>query len=310
MGVPFKLVFYAADPQLANRAAAAAFARVVELNRFMSDYDADSELSRLCRTAATGTAVKVAAVKVSGPLWEVLCESQQLACETGGAFDVTAGPYVRLWRRARRQRHLPSEELMTEARAAVGYRHLELDARARTVHLTRPKMRLDLGGIAIGYTVDEMLRLLARQGITRALVDASGDIGAGDPPPGKRGWTVAVSTSEADPDAVCYVEIARGAITTSGDALQHVDIGGRRFSHVVDPRTGMALTDRGSVTVYARRCVDADRWATALSVLDPKQGIALIERKPGAAARIVRTTDRGLQTVRSSRWDALGCQNR
>src|SRR5665213_1081062 len=187
MGVPFKIILYVRDQTAANRAFQAAFSRVSELNQVLSDYDDQSELSRLTRTAPSPKPVPV-----SDPLWLVLERSQRLAEQTDGAFDVTVGPYVRLWRRARRSKEMPSTERPAEARAAVGYQFLKLDPEHHTAQLLRPHMRLDLGGIAMGYAVDETLKRLRELGITRALVDASGDIGAGDPPPGKAGWTIAV----------------------------------------------------------------------------------------------------------------------
>ncbi|MCH7801610.1 MAG: FAD:protein FMN transferase, partial [Chloroflexi bacterium] len=113
--------------------------------------------------------------------------------KTGGAFDVTVGPYVRLWRRARRGKTMPLERLLTEAKTSVGYRHLRLDEHRRTVQLTRAKMRLDLGGIAKGYAADEALAVLKRHGITRALVDAGGDIALGAAPPDRKGGKIGVA---------------------------------------------------------------------------------------------------------------------
>jgi thiamine biosynthesis lipoprotein len=285
MGVPFKIILYAPNQETANAAFAAAFSRIAQLDRALSDYDPESELSRLSRTAPSEVGVRV-----SDDLWAVLARSQQLAAETRGAFDVTVGPYIRLWRRARRSKQLPSPERLLQARAAVGHEHLKLDARRYTARLLVPDMRLDLGGIAMGYAVDEALEVLRARGITRALVDASGDIGVGDPPPGQAGWTIDVAPLSADGPPARQISLAGAAVTTSGDAFQHVEIDGRRYSHIVDPRTGMGLTDRSGVTVIARDCITADSLATAVSVLGPREGLALVEKTPGAAALVVRAT--------------------
>jgi thiamine biosynthesis lipoprotein len=288
MGVPFKLVLYAADEAAANSASEAAFSRVAELNRILSDYDPNSELSRLSQGAP-----QAQGVPVSGPLWLVLERSQQLADATDGAFDVTVGPYVRLWRRARREKEMPSALRLQEARDAVGYKYLELDAENRTARLLRPRMRLDLGGIAMGYAVDEALKVLRERGISRALVDASGDIAVGDPPPGKPGWTIDVMPLSADGTPARRVVLANAAVTTAGDAHQHVVLDGKRYSHIVDPRTGLGMTDRVGVAVIARDCLTADSLDTAASVLGPQAGMALIENTPGAAGFIVRPRDDG-----------------
>lgn len=297
MGVPFKIILYAPDEAAAKGAFEAAFSRIEALNQILSDYDPDSELNRLSRTAGTGKSVPV-----SETLWDVLCRSQALARATDGAFDVTVGPYVRLWRRARRQKRMPSEERMTAARATVGHRQLALDPQHRTARLATADMRLDLGGIAMGYAVDEALALLKARGISRALIDASGDIGVGDPPPGKDGWTIGVAPLEADGLPSLTISLANAAVTTSGDAFQHVVIDGTRYSHIVDPRTGLGLTDRSGVTVIARDCATADSLATAISVLGPKQGLALALATPGAAAFMARDADGRLEKFETANF--------
>jgi FAD:protein FMN transferase len=296
MGQPIKILLYAPDEPAANRAAEAAFARIAELDRVMSDYQPQSELSRLSATAGSGQAVPL-----SADLWLVLDRSQRLAERTDGAFDITVGPYVRLWRRARREKELPSDARLAEARQAVGYRNLRLDDERRTAELLAPHMRLDLGGIAVGYAVDEAMAVLGSQGIRRALIDASGDILVSDSPPGESGWRVGIAPLDAEGPPSRYLSLRMTAVTTSGDAFQHVVIAGRRYSHIVDPHTGLGLTDRGSVTVVARDCITADSFATAVSVLGPKRGLKLIDETPGAAALIVRNIDDEITTTASSR---------
>jgi thiamine biosynthesis lipoprotein len=299
MGVPFKIILYAPDEATAKGAFDAAFSRIGELNRVMSDYDSESELSRLSNSAGSDKAVRV-----SEPLWFVLFRSQRLAQRTGGAFDVTVGPYVRLWRRARRSKEMPSAERLAEARAAVGYQSMQLDPDERTVRLLKPAMRLDLGGIAMGYAVDETLKLLRERGIARALVDASGDIGVGDPPPGKRGWTIGVVPLSAEGTPSRQICLARAAVTTSGDAFQHVDIGGKRYSHIVDPHTGLGMTDRSAVTVIAVDCITADGLDTAVIAMGPQEGLKLIEETSAAAAFFVRATDGEPEVFESKRFGA------
>jgi FAD:protein FMN transferase len=300
MGVPFKIILYAPDSASANRAFEAAFARISELNRVLSDYDSDSELSRLSRAAPMRQNVRV-----SDPLWAVLERSQALAARTAGAFDVTVGPYVRLWRRARRSGGMPSGERLSEARAAVGYELVELDREHHRVRLTRPNMRLDLGGIAMGFAVDETLKLLRERSITRALVDASGDIGVGDPPPGKPGWIIDALPLSSEGTPSRKVSLRNAAITTAGDAFQHVVIDGKRYSHIVDPRTGLGMTDSLGVAVIARDCITADSLDTAVSVMGVEAGMALVEETAGAAAFIVRPTEAGTEVHESRRFAAF-----
>jgi thiamine biosynthesis lipoprotein len=295
MGVPFKIVVYAANDEIANRAARAAFARIEELNAILSDYEDDSELVRLSRGSPHD-----APVKVSDDLFRVLALSEDLARRSQGAFDVSVGPLVQLWRRARRQRALPSAELLQRARAAVDYQAIKLDAKLKTVQLTKPRMRLDLGGIGIGYAVDEALVALKAGGIRSAMVDASGDIGTLDAPPGSLGWRIGIAPAGPKQAPTRYVLLNNAALAVSSDAYQHLEIDGVRYSHIVDPRTGLGLTDHSSVTVIANDCATADSYATAISVLGPKQGLALAGGTPGIEALIARLENGKPRTVETA----------
>jgi len=295
MGQAVKLLLYAADEPTANLAAESAYARIAQIDEIMSDFKPNSELSLLSQSAGMGRPLPV-----SGELWFVLDRAQQLAADSDGAFDVTVGPYVRLWRRARRTREFPSAERLAEARGAVGFKLLRLDAENKTAELLAAGMRLDLGGIAAGYAADEALTALNQKGVTRAMIDASGDIVVGDPPPGTEGWRIGIAplTDPKGPPSR-FLLLKNASVTTSGDAFQHVEFGGKRYSHIVDPRTGLGLTDQSSVTVVARDGTTADSLATAVSVLGPTRGLELIERTAGAAALIVRNVDGKLETRES-----------
>lgn len=283
MGMQFRVVVYAPDEQSANRAVSAAFRRILQLNTVCSDYDADSELSRLCATAGTGQAVAL-----SDDLFRVLTASQTLAERTDGAFDPTVGPLTRLWRRSRRSRQLPAPEVLEKARQAVGWKHLEIDPQRKTAQLKRPGMQLDLGGIAVGFAIDEALKVLKAEGIQSALIDGSGDIGVSDAPPGTAGWKIGVAPLDADKSPSRYLLLKNRAVTTSGDAFQFVEIDGVRYSHIVDPRTGLGLTTHSSVTLIAPTCIVADSHATAVCVLGPDRGLEFVEKQtPGAEALFV-----------------------
>jgi thiamine biosynthesis lipoprotein len=295
MGVPFKLVFYAGDQGHANKAARAAFDRIAELNGRLSDYDPQSELTGLSRTAGSGKTVAL-----SDDLWTVLLQAQRLAEQSEGAFDVTVGPYVRLWRRARRTGEMPREVYLRSAADAVGYRHLKLDPDSRAARLNQPEMRLDLGGIAKGYAADEALAVLREHGVQSALVDASGDIATGDPPPGRAGWRIGIAPLEPEAAPSRYLELANMAVATSGDTWQYVEIEGKRYSHIVDPKTGLGLTRRSSVTIIAPDGMTADSLASAVSVLGPERGIALVEATERAEALLLWREDDELRSARSS----------
>lgn len=261
MGTLFRIVLFAADETDARAAATAAFARVGELNRLMSDYDPQSELMRLERQPA-GTAVVV-----SAELFDVLQRSQRLAAASDGAFDVTLGPVVRLWREARRTRRRPTDSERDAARRTVGHEKLRLDPAKRTVTLLAPGMQLDLGGIAKGFAADEALAVLHRLGFAQAMVAASGDLALGDAPPGAPGWKVEIAPFKQPLPEPLVLVAANVGISTSGDTEQFVEIGGVRYSHIVDPATALGLTAPVAVTVIARNAAQADSLATAGSVL-------------------------------------------
>jgi len=273
MGVQARLTLYARDEPSALAAARAAFARIAELEDIFSDYRPGSELMRLC--AAAGGPAR----PVSRELFEVLQLAQQISRLSGGAFDVTCGPAVRLWREARRSQSFPPLRGLRRARALVDWRAVELLPETRSVRLRREGMLLDLGGIAKGYACDEAIRVLRRLGVRSALIEMGGDIVASGAPPGEPGWRIEVPNA---PEVERFLLLSNGAVSSSGDTEQFVELCGRRYSHIVDPRTALALTTRLTVTVQAPEGVLSDALSTAVSVLGEDAGRGLLAHFPGA----------------------------
>lgn len=284
MGSPFRIVLYAPNYGIATNAAEFAFKRIEQLNDKLTDYDADSEVSRLSLTSGKGTPVRV-----SNDLWVILQRAQYLSERSGGAFDVTVGPVVNLWRRARREGKLPDPARLAKARLAVGYKNIKMDPATRSVTLLAPNMRLDLGGIAKGYAVHQAIHVLQRLGVQDALVEGGGDLEVSGPPPDKRGWTIELpplDVSNAPPAR--YVLLSHAGLSTSGDLFQRLEINGARYSHIVDPRTGIGLTDHSLVTVVAPDDFAADGLTKVMSVLKPREALKFIKKEKHVAARIVR----------------------
>ncbi|MAB81133.1 MAG: hypothetical protein CMJ89_17440 [Planctomycetes bacterium] len=286
MGTVFRIVLWAEDELQARGAARAAFGRIAELDGCLSDYDPASELS-LLRGKTTWQ-------RVSPDLWSVLAYSAEVSLETEGAFDVTVLPLTRLWRRARRRGELPAEELLEAARRAVGRHRLQLDPRTRSIRFCAPDMGLDLGGVAKGYALDQALQALSARGVSRALVDGGGDVVVSAAPPGRRGWRIELAGWE---EACGRIELSHAAVATSGDTERFFELEGRRYSHLVDPRSGRALVDSPLVTVIARRAMAADAWASALSVTGPaglgsavRNGVEARILAPEGGGSIKRTT--------------------
>jgi thiamine biosynthesis lipoprotein len=260
----------------------------------MTDYRQESELMQLCQKAGGQP------VPVSKELFFVLARAQEVSALSDGAFDVTVGPIVRLWRLARRNQQLPDAKELAQAKALVGYKNIRLDEKKQTVQLLKVGMRLDVGGIAKGYAADEALEVLRQQGITRALVAAGGDIAVSESPPAADGWKVGIAPLE-DPEKEPskYLLLHDAAVSTSGDAEQYVEIDGKRYSHIVDPGTGLGLVDRQNVTIAARHGIFADSLTKVVSVLGPQKGLPLIEKMDGATAFVVRKTDKDLDAITS-----------
>jgi FAD:protein FMN transferase len=303
MASPFKIVLYSTGADLARRASRAAYDRIAALNAVLSDYDPESELSRLPRSAGGGP------VTVSGDLFDVLARSKRMYERSGGAFDVTIAPVGRLWRRARRDHKLPDPARLAEAKALVGSDKMVLDPGKRTVRLVKAGMKLDAGGIAKGFAAEEALDVLKSRGITRALVGGAGDIVVGDPPPDAAGWKVAIAPVEPGKGgAPQFLLLANAAVSTAGDAERFVIIDGHRYSHIINPATGLGVEDRASVTVVAPDGGTADALETTVYVLGPERGLKLVDETPGAAAIFVRSTAEGIKTWESSRFKELSME--
>jgi len=284
MGTTFKITFYAPGDSIAKAASERAFQHTDELNSILSDYEPASNLNRLSEQSGSPEFFQV-----DSTLFRVISKAQAVAGETGGAFDITVGPFVKLWRNIRRAEtpELPSDRQLRRIRKRVGFWHLKIDSSSTAIALTRPRMQLDLGGIAKGYTADQILQVLQNFGIRSALIDAGGDIRLGDPPPGKESWKIRIpGHAEKGQRRWITLGLANCAIATSGDLFQYVRIDGERYSHIINPRTGLGLTDQLMVTIVAPNGITADSYASAASVMGTADAVSFIESKPDFALRI------------------------
>jgi len=303
MGTIFRIELYSPDDASAAKAADAAFARAEELEQIMSDFREESELMRLAREGASSP------FPVSKDLYDVLAKSIHISELSHGAFDVTVGPLVELWRKAGKTGRLPDASQLAQAKALVDYRNIELDAARRTAFLKRAGMKLDLGAIGKGYAADQMLAILQSRGIRQAMVVAGGEVALGAPPPGKAGWRVAIDTPDTGGDTrACVLLLHDAAISTSGDSKQFVEINGKRYSHVINPFTGIALEGMASTTVLAKDATTTDALGTALSIIPVADGIRLAESLPGVAVYMVRQAGNGF-TRYASRGFPAACGN-
>ena len=300
MGTFARVVAVAEDSDTAQKSIQAALAEIYKVDELMSDYKDDSEISRLNRDAAEK------AVQVGESTYEVLQRSIEFSRLTEGAFDVTVGPLVDLFHAAEKQGVAPGPEQIAQAKEKVGFEKLKLDDQNRTVRFGVEGMRLDLGGIAKGYAVDKAIEAMHRCGAIGAMVDIGGDIRCfGSPPKGKDHWLIGLQDPNAAVEGIggsepaLKLKLTEAAVTTSGDYQQFVLVEGKRYSHIINRRTGMSVESLSSVTIIADNATDADALATAVSVMGSEKGLALIEELPQTEA-ILLTSEPEFALVKTS----------
>jgi len=273
MGTRFQIICYTTDRAAAERAAAAAFQIAEEVNAVASDYLPHSELSMLTAHPANTP------VTLSARLYELLSHSRQIAETTHGTFDPTLGPLTKLWREARNHGRLPEPDNLQSARTHTGWQYFTLDPETRSITLLRENMAFDLGGVAKGHAADWMIESLGKAGISRAMIVAGGDVRVGDAPPGREGWRVALQTFDLARSEEILV-LSNAAVSTSGNLHQSIEIDGVKYSHILDPTTGLGLTRRIAASVIADEAKLSDPLATAACVTGP-DGLRAMRELPG-----------------------------
>lgn len=285
MGTACRITVYADNEKEAAIAAEAAFEEMARLESVMSDYVQsypDSELLQLAKHASEDPAD---AREVSDDLWPVLVRSKQVHDATGGAFDITAKPFTNMWRTSRQRMELPPKAAIERMRPFVGMGHLRLDEANQTARLAKPGAWLDLGGIAKGFIADRALDVLKERGLTIAQVQAGGDMALGDAPPGLEGWPIHVADfpprklgNGEETDQGLSFWHKNGGVSVSGDAFRFVEIAGVRYSHVIDPRTGLGVTGSRYCCVKGPSAFATDAAATAGCILDQQAFDAALKK--------------------------------
>jgi len=288
MGTFARIIAVAADSETAKKTIEAAFEQLNKVEELMSYHNPNSEISRINREAHTG------AVKVSKDTFEVLQKSVEFSKLTEGAFDITVGPLVELWRLAGEANSVPTNAELAEARSKVGYEKLVLDANEMSVWFAVEGMRLDLGGIAKGYAIDKAIEVLQKSGVVGGMVDVGGDIRCfGVPPRGKKYWLIGLQDPNEAKQQIGYgrsllvLKLTDAAVATSGGYRRFTLIEGKKYSHIIDRRTAAAVEGLSSVTIIADNATDADALATAVSVMGAEKALALIEKLPDAEAILI-----------------------
>ena len=283
MGTVFHIIVYSPSQDNAEEAVFKAFEQIEKLEETLSFYRENSELNQLARRAFNES------VTASPDLLEVLEAALYWSRQTGGAFDCTIRPLITLWHSRGKEGLLVSADEIAETRNRMGYDKVLINSRLRSVRLNAPEMQLDLGGIAKGFAADKALKSLKQDGFSMALIDAGGDLRLGDSPPGRAGWLITLDNSGNGPSRL---QLKNAAVATSGDKYRYYEIEGIRYSHIVNPATGRGMTDHRLVTVISGDTQTADALATALSVMDIQEGLALIHSLDNTEA-LIRVMDSG-----------------
>jgi thiamine biosynthesis lipoprotein len=263
MGSTFSVVVYGSDRARLESAADAAFGEAGRLDRLLSNYLPASEWSEVNRTAGLGP------VRLSTELFQLLSDCMQYSQQSGGAFDITVGPLMKVWGFYRGEGGLPQPAEVRNALARTGYRHVRINSEAQTIQFDRPGVELDPGGIGKGYAVDRMVDVLKGKGVGIALVSAAGSsiYGLGAPPDEPRGWRVTVRDPKNVKQPAAEVFLKNTSLSTSGSYEKFFWAEGRRYSHIMDPRTGYPAQGASSASVVAPRTIDSEAWAKPYFIL-------------------------------------------
>jgi thiamine biosynthesis lipoprotein len=265
-----------------------AFEAIGRVGSTMNRFDPTSELSGINKAAGKGW------IPASSELFEIIKDSIRYSKETSGAFDITVLPIMKLWNFKAEKPEAPSRERVAKALSLVGCDRVKLDLGGKKILLPSAGMGIDLGGIAKGLAVDNAAKLLRELGVKSAMVLGAGNMAFIGFPPKRDSWRIGIRHPGDRDREIGTLEITGGAVATSGDYERYVIIDGRRYSHIIDPRTGWPVkSDVASVTVVAPTAEEADALSTAVFVMGAKDGMAFIEARADTEAVIVTVGDSG-----------------
>lgn len=264
-----------------------AFAKIEYLGDILSKYNESSEVASINRLR------KYEKLNLTEHTAAIVKKSLELGKLTDGAFDITISPLVDLWASYKNKKTLPPDAEIKEKLALVGFINIVLNK--RNIYLLKNNIAIDLSGIAKGYAVDQAVKALKDHGARNALVDAGGDIFCLGPGPENKGWLIGVRNPR-DKSLIGSLVLSDKAVATSGDYQRYFILDGKRYSHIIDPRTGYPVSDKPvSVTVVANDCATADGFATAISLLGLQDGLDLAEKTKGVEALIISEEDDSLK---------------
>jgi thiamine biosynthesis lipoprotein len=281
LGTVIEIKIFTGDKEAGEKAIEDAFSRIAEIEKRMSNFLPSSELSRVNEKAGEME------VKLSLELSFLIERGLLISEETEGAFDLTVSPLLRLWGFYRHQGRIPKEEEIRDALTKTGWEKLIYNPKEKTIRFREKGMALDSGGIAKGYAVDQAIAALKKHGINRALVNAGGDIYALGGGRDNNSWLIGIAHPRDEGNIIGRIRVRDKAVVTSGSYQNYFEIGGKRYCHIIDPRTGYPVTGMASVTIIADDVMIADALATAVFVSGREKGLSLIEELPDIEGIII-----------------------
>ncbi len=300
MGSPFVITVFAHDSLALSPIIEKAYARVDTLNQIFSDYLDNSEINTVCQTAKIWQTI-------SPDLYHVLKISETAHQVSDGAFDVTVGQIIKVWRKARKTKQMPDKATLQAALDKIGFKNIQINKNMPQMRFNTEGVLLDFGGIVKGFAAQEVVDILTKNGFPYCLVDAGGDLVAGKKPmlqpSTSSGWKIAISLPNANDEMMPrLLSLENQAVATSGDMYQFFEHKGKKYSHIVNPKTGLGVTHQRNVTVIAPDGATADWLATTCSILPIRRAKRLIKKFPHTALLILENKKGKIKSVQSSQF--------
>ena len=281
MGSSFEITVVAEDEDFAKESLAIAKKEIIRIENLISSWDQKSETSRINRNAG------IAAVKVSKELFDLIFRAQQISKLSSGAFDLTFAAIDKLWNFDGRESEMPNPDTLKASVFNIGYQLIELDEESLTVFLPKKGMKIGFGAIGKGYAADRAKQLLVERGVLGGIINASGDMNTWGTKPDGSSWTIGIVNPMNNKKVFSWFSLEHNAVVTSGDYEKFTQINGRRYSHIIDPRTGIPSQGIVSCTVFAGKAELADAIATAIFVMGVESGLFLIDQLPDIEAILI-----------------------
>jgi thiamine biosynthesis lipoprotein len=279
MGTVIEITLIGDDEEQENKAALQAFEEIKRIEQLMSPKVESGDVFRINQSSGKDR------VKISNETLEVIKKAQEISKLSKGGFDITVGPLIELWKRAKENKTLPSAEEVKEKLDLANFRNIEMDQEGR-VFLKKRGMAIDLGGIAKGYAVDRAFDVLRSLGYRNLIVNAGGDLRVGGLK-NNQPWSIGIRNPRESQTILTRISVSDMAVATSGDYEKFFIYEGKRYHHIFNPKNGLPAEGCQSVTIVTKDCTTADGLATAVFVLGPEKGYALCQKLKGVHCLIV-----------------------